>query len=260
MPRVLASDWVRWRSASSRGAIFCSVLIAFEGVDGCGKTTQVALLVERLKEEGYAALGVSFPRYGDAIFGGLIKRFLRGELGEVGSVDPQLVSLLFAGDRGAEAPRLRQALCEDQIVVCDRYFYSNLAYQGAKLETEEGIAEFAKWLRKLEFGHFAVPAPDCSIYLDVHQDERQERLVERIKTNAVSNGAVPDDIHEKDMSLQAKVEQAFRSHAEIEDDLIRIDSHQLGARLTPEEVHERVLRVLTRRELISIPSAASAGV
>jgi dTMP kinase len=235
------------------------VLIAFEGVDGSGKTTQVALLVERLRAEGHAALGVSFPRYGDAIFGGLIKRFLRGELGEVGSVDPQLVALLFAGDRGAEAPRLRQALCEDQVVVCDRYFYSNLAYQGAKLEPNE-VADFARWLRKLEFGHFAVPAPDCSIYLDVHQDERQERLVERVKTNAVSNGAVPDDIHEMDMSLQAKVEQAFRSHAEIEDDLVRIDSHQLGARLTPEEVHERVMRVLTARGLIPAPAATSVRV
>ena len=94
------------------------------------KNVRFALLVERLREEGHAALGVSFPRYGDTIFGRLIKRFLRGEFGEC-EVDPQLVSLLFTGDRGTEAPRLRQALCGDQVVVCDRYFYSSLAYQGA---------------------------------------------------------------------------------------------------------------------------------
>jgi dTMP kinase len=236
------------------------VLIAIEGVDGCGKTTQVDLLAKRLEREGHPTYTVSFPRYGDPVFGGLIKRFLRGELGEVAAVDPQLVALLFAGDRGAEAPSLRQALCEDKVVICDRYFYSNLAYQGAKMGTDAQLEEFAGWLRKLEFGHFAVPMPDCSIYLDVHQDDREATLMERRAEGIESNGAIPNDIHERDIDLQARAEEVFRSHAELHDDLIRIDSQQYGERLSPESVHERIVRMLSTRHSMALSSSAPSSV
>lgn len=226
------------------------MLIAFEGVDGCGKTTQVKLLEEALRESGYATFAISFPRYADPIFGDLIRRFLRGDLGPLESVDPRLVALLFAGDRGAEAPSLRQALCEDRIVICDRYFYSNLAYQAAKLDEEE-VAEFAQWLRKLEFGHYAVPSPACSVYLDVHREERSERLRARLVSEKTEAGAIVNDIHEQDPSLQARTEEVFRAHAEVHDDLVRIDCQQFDRRLTAEDVHAKVMRVLTARGLLA---------
>lgn len=238
-------------SLSFEAAILGGVLIAIEGVDGCGKSTQVELLARHLEDEGHATFTRSFPRYGDAVFGELIKRFLRGELGDVDAVDPQLVALLFAGDRGAEASTLRQALCEDRIVICDRYFYSNLAYQGAKLKSDAELEEFGRWLRKLEFGHYAVPLPDCSIYLDVHQDERRERLIARAANGANSSGAVPNDIHERDLGLQARVEQVFRSQAELHADLIRVDSQQYTQRLDADEVHSRILRVLAAKNLVT---------
>lgn len=234
------------------------MLLAIEGVDGCGKSTQVGLLAQRLSTAGLDPFVVSFPRYGDAVFGDLIRRFLRGELGDVETVDPRLVALLFAGDRAAEAPRLREALCDDRIVICDRYFYSNLAYQGAKLKSEADLDDFNTWLRKLEFGHWAVPAPACSIYLDVHQDERRDRIETRL-SNGASGGAVPNDIHERDLDLQARVEQVFRSYAEVTEELVRIDCWQMGRHLTPEEVHERVMRVLVARQLLAMPRSAVAS-
>lgn len=230
------------------------MLIAVEGVDGCGKSTQVALLLERLQAEGFTTYSTSFPRYADPVFGDLIKRFLRGDLGDVNSVDPRLVALLFAGDRAAEAPNLRQALCEDRIVVCDRYFYSNLAYQAAKLQNEAEVGEFALWLRKLEFGHYALPSPGCSIYLDVHQDERSDRLLARASRTSSENQAVVNDIHERDIGLQARVEDVFRSYAETHDDLVRIDCQQFGTLLDAPAVHDRVWRVLTARGILSEPS------
>jgi dTMP kinase len=234
------------------GSQSSDLLIAIEGVDGCGKSTQVDLLAQALEGAGYRTLCVSFPRYGDPVFGDLIKRFLRGELGEVDAVNPRLVALLFAGDRGAEAPSLRQALLEDRVVICDRYFYSNLAYQAAKLRDELEAADFVQWLRKLEFGHYAVPTPACSIYLDVHQDDRRERLIQRTLESSASNGAIPDDIHERDVSLQARVEEVFRSYAEIYDDLVRIDCQQYDRRLNADEVHARIMRMLAARQLISV--------
>jgi dTMP kinase len=233
------------------------MLIAIEGVDGCGKTTQVALLADRLRQEGHNVYLSSFPRYADPIFGDLIRRFLRGDLGDIDAVNPRLVALLFAGDRAAEAPNLRQALCEDQIVVCDRYFYSNLAYQTAKLSDPVEAEEFAMWLRKLEFGHYALPVPACSVYLDVHQDERRERLLTRAAASADDLGPVENDIHERDMDLQARVETAFRDFAETRGDLVRIDCQQFGVMLDEAAVHERIWRALSSRGLLAPRDPAS---
>jgi dTMP kinase len=229
------------------------MLIAIEGGDGCGKSTQVKLLGERLAAEGLAAETVSFPRYDDPVFGDPIRRFLNGELGDVDSVHPRLVALLFAGDRAAAAPSLRRLLCEERIVVCDRYFYSNLAYQAAKLAPGE-VAEFARWLRKLEFGQYAVPVPDCSLFLDVHRQERRRRVLTRAETPA-GDGAVPDDIHERDADLQAGVEELFRSYSQTQEDLVRIDCQASGELLDPHAVSELIWQALAGRGLLA-PSEA----
>jgi dTMP kinase len=232
------------------------MLIAIEGGDGCGKSTQVQLLGERLRAEGLPSKIVSFPRYDDPVFGDLIKRFLNGDLGDVDSVDPRLVALLFAGDRAAAAPELHRALCEERVVVCDRYFYSNLTYQAAKLPADE-VAEFARWLHKLEFSHYAVPAPECSLYLDVHRAERRQRVLARAQSQRVPDGAVLDDIHERDGELQGRVEGLFRSYAQAHDDLIRIDCQQSGELLDPQAVHERIWQALNARGLLASAAARS---
>lgn len=232
------------------------MLIAIEGGDGCGKSTQVKLLGERLRAEGLAAQTVSFPRYDDPVFGDPIRRFLNGELGAVDSVHPRLVALLFAGDRAAAAPSLRRLLCEDRIVVCDRYFYSNLAYQGAKLAPDER-AEFARWLHKLEFGLYAVPVPDCSLFLDVQRHERRKRVLARAEAQAGENGAVPDDIHERNSDLQAGVEELFRSYSKTHDDLVRIDCQSAGELLDPHAVSDLIWHALEQRGLLSSAEAWS---
>ncbi len=233
------------------------MLIAIEGADGSGKSTQVDLLAKRLRAEGHPALSVSFPRYHEPVFGELIRRFLSGDLGDVDSVNPRLVALLFACDRSAAAPSLREALCEDRIVVCDRYFYSNLTYQAAKLPGDE-VGEFVRWLRKLEFAHFAVPAPSCSIYLDVRQHERRARVLARARSQQQqTNGAVPDDIHERDSGLQQRVAELFRSCAQTDDDLVMVSCEESGEPLDPTAVHDRIWDVLTMRGLPATRSAQS---
>jgi dTMP kinase len=227
------------------------MLIALEGVDGCGKSTQVRLLLDRLSQEGFASYHASFPRYADPVFGDLIRRFLSGDLGAVDAVNPRLVALLFASDRAAAAPRLREAICEERIVVCDRYFYSNLAYQAAKLSDTSEVEEFGRWLRRLEFDHYALPVPACSIYLDVHEAERAERLLARAATGADGDGAIANDIHERDIGLQARVDGLFRSYSETREDLVRVDCQQCGERLSPADVHSLVWEVLGARGLLA---------
>lgn len=226
------------------------LLLALEGVDGCGKSTQVGLLVEELRARGLDAQAISFPRYEDPIFGDLIRRFLAGELGPVAGVHPRLVALLFAGDRGAEAESIRELLASGKIVVCDRYFYSNVAYQGAKLEREE-VESFEDWLRKLEIGHYSIPMPACSIYLDVPAAVREERLrARRTLGVAASEGAVPDDIHERDLALQARVEEIFRDLSSRCEDVARVDCERDGVALDPGDVCELIAGALEARGLI----------
>jgi dTMP kinase len=219
-----------------------AVLIAIEGADGCGKTTQVELLRERCEREGLQSRLVSFPRYDDPLFGEPIKRLLRGDLGDVESIDPRLVALLFAGDRGGEAASLRRSLDEGRVVLCDRYFYSNLAYQSARLADDGEVAEFGVWLRELEYGFYAIPAPDCSIYLDVPEQERRRRLAAR----GGEGGASANDVYERDGDLQARVEARFRGYAETNDDLLRVD----GGMLDPGAVHELIWEALRSRGLV----------
>ncbi len=230
------------------------MLLAIEGVDGSGKTTQTALLDSALRAAGHATFPVSFPRYGDSVFGELIRRFLSGDSGDVDAVDPYLVALMFAADRNSEAPRLRGALDEGRIVICDRYFYSNLAYQGAKLSGETEIEHFARWLRELEYDRWAIPQPTLSIYLDVHEDERGARLASRNASGGNEAGSVPNDIHERDVSLQARVERFFRSTAAAVDDLVIVECQESGERLGPADVNARIISVLSERGLLPAPS------
>jgi dTMP kinase len=234
------------------------MLLAVEGVDGSGKTTQVKLLDAALRDGGHATFPVSFPRYGDSVFGELIRRFLQGDSGDSGAVDPYLVALMFAADRSSEAPRLREALDQGRIVICDRYFYSNLAYQGAKLSGEAEVEHFSRWLHELEYGRWAIPQPTLSIYLDVHQEERGARLASRNASGGNEAGSVPNDIHERDVSLQGRVERFFRATAAAADDLVIVECQQLGERLRPQDVNAAIMGVLAERGLLSAPAPSSA--
>ena len=111
--------------------------------------------------------------------------------GVVDAVDPYLVALMFAADRSSEAPRLRGALDEGRIVICDRYFYSNLAYQGAKLSGEAEIEHFARWLRELEYDRWAIPQPTLSIYLDVHRTNAARDWLRATRAAATRRAACP---------------------------------------------------------------------
>ena len=73
--------------------------IVIEGLDGSGKSTQLKKLKNYLEEHQIEYEYLHFPRTDSRIYGDLVARFLRGELGEINTVNPYLIALIYAGDR-----------------------------------------------------------------------------------------------------------------------------------------------------------------
>src|SRR5947209_2867214 len=80
---------------------------------------------------------LSFPRYQATLFGRAVGDFLNGRFGSLEEVHPFLVSLLFAGDRFESKSVLLDAIETHDVVVLDRYVYSNVAHQASKCEGAE---------------------------------------------------------------------------------------------------------------------------
>jgi dTMP kinase len=102
-------------------------LIVFEGIDGSGKTTQVRGLLKALGQLGYDAVGFREPTTGR--WGRQIRKHARLS----GSLSPEEELSLFVKDRAENVARnLKPALAAGKIVLLDRYYFSTIAYQGAK--------------------------------------------------------------------------------------------------------------------------------
>ena len=122
------------------------MLIVLEGLDGAGKSTQVRLLRSFLEKECPRMEYIHFPRYDAPVYGELISAYLRGDFGPMDAVHPRLVALLFAEDRHGALPSIRKTLDGGGTVLLDRYVYSNIAYQCAKLPRTEEADALRDWI------------------------------------------------------------------------------------------------------------------
>ncbi len=141
--------------------------IVFEGVDGSGKSTQIELLSMKLRDQGVDHVLEREPSDGG------IGRFIR-DYAEAGDryLQPESEALLFTADRFEHSKRIEQTLEQGTTVVCDRYYHSTLAYQGAA-----GVD--VAWLRDLQ--KFALK-PDLALLLDVDPTKSLMRVSGRTLT------------------------------------------------------------------------------
>jgi|HubBroStandDraft_2_1064218.scaffolds.fasta_scaffold138965_1 dTMP kinase len=218
-------------------------LIALEGIDGSGKRTQLELLARALETRGLSTFQISFPRY-ESFYGKLVGRYLNGEFGALEAVNPHFSALLYAGDRLEAKPEMEAALGTGKFVLADRYIGSNMAHQSARMKPSDR-EEFLDWLKRLEYGVYALPAEDLVIYLRVPVAEAH-RLV-GLKT-ARAYTTLRRDIQEADMThLQETAKMYERLATGMNWASIDCINPASGGLFPPEEIHAAVLRAVEMR-------------
>ena len=217
------------------------MLVVLEGLDGAGKSTQVKKLRQYLEEVFGNLEYIHFPRYDAPVYGELISRYLRGDFGSNEAVHPQLVALLFAEDRHGAAPEMKRTLQAGGTVLLDRYVYSNIAYQCAKLKSAEEADDLREWIFNTEYGQFDLPGPDLNIFLDVPIGFVESKLKSQRggADREYLEGA--QDIHEADIQFQIKVRDIYRKQCERDPKFIRIDcSDENGQMLPPDAIFAKI--------------------
>lgn len=219
------------------------MFIVLEGLDGAGKSTQIKKLRYMFAEQGIPSEYIHFPRFDAPYFGDMIARFLRGEFGSVEQVDPYIVAMLYAEDRRDAATLIRGWMDQGKVVIADRYVYSNIGYQCAKVEDESKREELREWIFSLEYDYFKIPRPDVSLFLDVPFAFTERKLTEvrQGEDRSYLNGG--KDIHEQSMDLQRKVRQVYVDAAAKDQDMYVVDcSTECGEMAAPEVIFERVMQ------------------
>lgn len=221
------------------------MLIVLEGLDGAGKSTQVKKLRAYLESLFGEIEYIHFPRYDAPIYGELISRFLRGDFGSNETVHPQLVALLFAEDRHGAAPSMKNTLAEGRTVLLDRYVYSNIAYQCAKLTDEDEAEGLRNWIFDTEYGNFGLPVPDLNIFLDVPIGFVESKLKSHRGGEDRNYLEGAQDIHEADIEFQKRVRSIYRRQCELDPKFIRIDcSDEYGEMLPPGAIFAKVKEIV----------------
>ena len=140
--------------------------IVFEGIDGAGKSTQIDLLAKHLRAQGRTVYCTAEPT--ESVTGGL----LRDALGGVSKRSACEMAALFVLDRIFHNVNpvngIEKMLADGVDVICDRYYYSSLAYQGS--ETDED------WVREINLHCPEIRTPDACIFLDLTPEQSMARI------------------------------------------------------------------------------------
>ena len=226
------------------------MLIVIEGLDGSGKSTQVARLREYLEQRCGSVDYIHFPRYDAPVYGPLIGKFLRGGFGSIDEVHPQIVALLFAEDRHGASEGIRETLSGGGTVLLDRYVYSNVAYQCAKLSDPEEKEALMRWIIDTEFGDFGIPKPDLNIFLDVPIDFVRDRLSASREGGDREYLEGESDIHEADILFQQKVRSIYGSLAAGDSSFRRVDCSSASGRMLPPDVIFQKVKAVVDQYLV----------
>ncbi len=192
-------------------------LIVLEGIDGSGKGTQIARLTDRLEASGHKVLVTREPSAGP------IGTLIRQALADASQFDEATMALLFAADRLEHIREMKAHLAAGEIVLCDRYVLSSLAYNSQTLTLEWILALNQEADKRLH--------PDLTLYFD---------LSEQIALTRIGARGSDRERYETQRQLY-QVREMYRMLADVrlDDNVVTIDASQ-----TPEAIAEDVWRAV----------------
>jgi dTMP kinase len=140
---------------------------------------------------------------------------------------------------------MKQTLSNGGHVLLDRYVYSNIAYQCAKVTDQHEADKLREWIFNTEYGNFELPKPDLNIFLDVPIGFVESKLRSNRGGSDRDYLEGAQDIHEADIEFQVRVRDIYRKQCELDPKFIRIDcSDEWGQMLPPGEIFAKVKEVV----------------
>lgn len=202
-----------------------AAFITFEGIDGCGKSTQMRMLASELRLRGLEVVTTREP--GGTPLGTRVRQLV---LDAEEQVDPLAELLLYAADRAQHVRTLvRPALDSGHVVLSDRYADATAAYQGAgRGFPPELISE----LIALATGGLM---PDLTLIFDLTVDESQRRALRRAR-----KGVEKDRLDAEDAAFHTRVRDAYLKIAAAEPERVRV----IDASGSVQETHSQVMRIV----------------
>lgn len=186
------------------------MLINFEGPDGAGKSTQIKIIKKYYESKNMSVKNIHFPMYGHNKFSDVITKFLKGNLGNIDQVDPLFLANIYAMDRYCYKNQLIEDIKNFDVVIMDRYVFSNVAFQCAKVNDKLEKNKLFNWILDFEFGFLDLPYPDLILYFDLPMYEIKKRLFKNRSGDDREYLNGKSDVHEKDIELQEKVKELYQ--------------------------------------------------
>ena len=203
--------------------------ITFEGGEGAGKTTQIAMLADALRQQGREVLVTREP--GGSPGAEAVRLVLLSGAAE--PLGPEMEAILFAAARSDHVESvIRPALAVGSVVLCDRFYDSTRVYQGATGGVEPGF------LARLEDVACEDCRPDLTILLDIDPQTGLQRAHSRRRA-----GDAVDRFERESLALHSKRRSAYLDIARAEPGRVSVVDASAGSR----DVHARVLQIVSAR-------------
>lgn len=216
-----------------------TIYIAFEGIDGSGKTVQFKKLKETLTEKGVSVGVLDFPDY-DSFFGNEIGNLLSGKNAVTAAdLDAKSMSLWYAADRWKAFRNFDDSKFD--VVLMNRSTMANAAYQGTRSTNSK---ELAAWIYELEFETFGIPKPDVFFIFDIPTSLSRKNVAKKGFRGYVGDEA---DVYEKDVAFLENVRKCYLECASIYPGSVVLNCADDNEEMRPiEEIAKDVIDTLAK--------------
>ncbi len=205
------------------------LFVTFEGIEGCGKSTQVQLASTWLDKQNMPHLVTREP--GGTQIGTEIRKILLSE--KTVELQPVAEALLYLADRFQHIVEvIRPALDSGKIVLADRYHDSTVAYQGYG----RGIP--VQWIENIWAGSNAALVPDLTILLDLDPEIGLQRSLEKLRARGLDESRFEKEA----LEFHIRVREGFLELAKLDSNRFKI----IDASRSVEEIHSQVTEILTK--------------